>query len=391
MSTFTSKGGPNLIYKGGSLHKVLTSGGYVETSDSTQPLLTTPAYRFFLTDHLGSVRVVVDAAGNVLQRNDYLPYGDDYIATYAPGGDILAGLNIPIIFEGEDPDEPEDDPESGNRGNRNPEEPIGEGEEDDVYHSFNPYKFSGKEQIRSLYDFGARWFTPKRAHWTTMDPLAEKYFSISPYAYCAGNPINLVDPEGRDVWEIHRDGRVIQKEKSEEHILYAVDAYGSRGDFMNFSSEDILLKLKKDNIIKETRSINFGADKESVENAIGLFLFLADNTSFEWAVHIGKDNTVLGTKYNETAAGYWGDYGLMDVPETSIHSHPGKYGSKYENFGEVDDLRGDFDRMKEHPELKADNYYIYYPNSKTTYSIMKKPLQITEPRNGLEKYRKKKI
>ena len=36
MSTFTSKGGPNLIYKDGILHKVLTSGGYVETSDSTQ-------------------------------------------------------------------------------------------------------------------------------------------------------------------------------------------------------------------------------------------------------------------------------------------------------------------------------------------------------------------
>ena len=42
----------NLIYKDGILHKVLTSGVYVETSDSTQPLLTTPAYRFFLTDHL---------------------------------------------------------------------------------------------------------------------------------------------------------------------------------------------------------------------------------------------------------------------------------------------------------------------------------------------------
>ena len=32
-----------------------------------------------------------------------------------------------------------------------------------------------------------------------MDPLAEKYFSISPYAYCAGNPVNIVDPEGGDM------------------------------------------------------------------------------------------------------------------------------------------------------------------------------------------------
>ena len=32
-----------------------------------------------------------------------------------------------------------------------------------------------------------------------MDPLCEKYYSISPYAYCAGNPVNLVDPNGMKV------------------------------------------------------------------------------------------------------------------------------------------------------------------------------------------------
>ena len=32
---------------------------------------------------------------------------------------------------------------------------------------------------------------------TSVDPLAEKYYSISPYAYCAGNPVNRIDPDGR--------------------------------------------------------------------------------------------------------------------------------------------------------------------------------------------------
>ncbi|MDY6277240.1 MAG: RHS repeat-associated core domain-containing protein [Bacteroidales bacterium] len=156
--------------------------------------------------HLGSVRVVADAAGNVLQRNDYLPYGEDYVATYAPGGDILAGLNIPLIIE-EDDDEEEENLEGGNRSGE-----IEEGDEEDpgdevvgvigpeYYRSFNAYRFSGKEQVRGLYDFGARWFTPKRAHWTTMDPLAEKYYSISPYVYCAGNPVNIVDPSGKKIY-----------------------------------------------------------------------------------------------------------------------------------------------------------------------------------------------
>jgi hypothetical protein len=34
---------------------------------------------------------------------------------------------------------------------------------------------------------------------TTQDPLAEKYYDISPYAWCANNPVNLVDPDGRHI------------------------------------------------------------------------------------------------------------------------------------------------------------------------------------------------
>ena len=50
------------------------------------------------------------------------------------------------------------------------------------------------------YDFGARWMDPTvGARFTTMDPLCEKYYSISPYAYCHGDPLNFIDPDGRDL------------------------------------------------------------------------------------------------------------------------------------------------------------------------------------------------
>ena len=39
-----------------------------------------------------------------------------------------------------------------------------------------------------------------------MDPLSEKYYHISPYAYCAGNPVNLVDPDERDWFYYSVDG-----------------------------------------------------------------------------------------------------------------------------------------------------------------------------------------
>ena len=65
-----------------------------------------------------------------------------------------------------------------------------------------PYKYSGKEwdALASAYDFGARFYTPTLPRWTTMDPMAEKYYSLSPYVYCAANPVNLVDPEGQSTW-----------------------------------------------------------------------------------------------------------------------------------------------------------------------------------------------
>ena len=67
----------------------------------------------------------------------------------------------------------------------------------------NPFRFGGKERLDAggldLYDFGARHYTPALPRWMTMDPLAEKYYGVSPYVYCAGNPVNYVDPFGLDI------------------------------------------------------------------------------------------------------------------------------------------------------------------------------------------------
>ena len=51
----------------------------------------------------------------------------------------------------------------------------------------------------NTYDYGARQYDPILARWDRVDPLAEKYYSISPYAYCANSPVNRIDPDGRAV------------------------------------------------------------------------------------------------------------------------------------------------------------------------------------------------
>ena len=65
------------------------------------------------------------------------------------------------------------------------------------------FTFTGKEKdAETGYGyFGARYMDHElMTMWLSVDPLADKYPSISPYAYCAWSPIRLVDPDGRDLW-----------------------------------------------------------------------------------------------------------------------------------------------------------------------------------------------
>ena len=69
---------------------------------------------------------------------------------------------------------------------------------------FQPYKYNGKELDKmhglNTYDYGARQHDPILARWDRIDPLCEKYYSLSPYAYCGNNPMNAIDPDGKKVY-----------------------------------------------------------------------------------------------------------------------------------------------------------------------------------------------
>ena len=63
------------------------------------------------------------------------------------------------------------------------------------------YYYNGKEKQEigntGLLDYGARFYNPDIGRWTMLDPIVEKYSNISPYAYCGGNPIKRIDPDGK--------------------------------------------------------------------------------------------------------------------------------------------------------------------------------------------------
>ena len=114
---------------------------------------------YYNTDHQGNIREVVDATGHVLQSTHYYPFG-------MPITDRHSAIN---------PD-------------------------------LQPFKYNGKEldMMHGLntYDYGARQYEPTLGRWDRMDPMCEKYYSVSPYAYCGNNPINTIDPDGREIYPI---------------------------------------------------------------------------------------------------------------------------------------------------------------------------------------------
>jgi len=81
------------------------------------------------------------------------------------------------------------------------------------------------------YDYGARGYYAALGSFMTVDPLAEKYYSISPYAYCAGNPVRYIDPDGMDMddYQLKDDGKIdlIQKTDDKKDVLYATDEDGN--------------------------------------------------------------------------------------------------------------------------------------------------------------------
>ena len=70
-----------------------------------------------------------------------------------------------------------------------------------IHHSTLSYTFSAKERDpeTGLSYFGSRYYSSDLSIWLSVDPMSDKYASLSPYVYCADNPVNLVDPNGDSI------------------------------------------------------------------------------------------------------------------------------------------------------------------------------------------------
>ena len=130
----------NVVYENGVQKLLLTEEGYVTLSDNK--------YHYYLKDHQGNHRVVINQSGTVEETNHYYPFGGVFASTS----------------------------------------------------NTQPYKYNGKEYDSkkglNWYDYGARHYDAALGRFTTNDRFAEKYYSMSPYQYGANNPVNNIDVNG---------------------------------------------------------------------------------------------------------------------------------------------------------------------------------------------------
>ncbi len=101
--------------------------------------------------------------------------------------------------------------------------------------SEQPWKYNSKEFVEmhglDEYDSEARWYYPAICRTTTMDPLAEKYYPTSPYAWCGNNPIKNVDLDGKKWLDI--DGNQIDEHSNiQAYIFYNSKEFGEQSYVM---------------------------------------------------------------------------------------------------------------------------------------------------------------
>ena len=151
----------SLIYSGNFVYNWNDSLQYILTDEGRLvPDGNTYRFEYFMKDHLGNTRATYAAAcpgvPQVAEYNHYYPFGMELQALcYTSGADL---------------------------------------QNNNLYNSKELQPDYGLQ----WYDYGARFYDPEVGTWHSIDQMAEKYFSFSPFVYVFNNPIKCIDPNGKD-------------------------------------------------------------------------------------------------------------------------------------------------------------------------------------------------
>ena len=176
-----------------------------------------------------------------------------------------------------------------------------------------PYKFNGKEldEETGLYYYGARYMQPIASVWYGVDPLTEKYTNVSGYTYCLGNPVKLVDSDGRRPTD--REAALISNHVYDGKCKLEGDweLYGKRYQLENGLTYTV---YKKGEGKKTEYVLAFGGTHEfadygtDVKQAMGM-----PDSQYGMAKILGEKFNSLYQRYEKTIVGHSLGGGLSQV------------------------------------------------------------------------------
>ncbi|MCH3924265.1 MAG: RHS repeat-associated core domain-containing protein [Bacteroidales bacterium] len=225
-----------------------------------------PAF-YYHSDHLGSASYVTNSDGKITQTLNYLPYGEDWV-----------DLQYFDLMPAE--------------------------------RNLGVYKFNGKEKdAESGYNYyGARYYDSEKLSWLSVDPMSDKYPNLSPYVYCADNPVKLIDPNGEEIWVSDQGNgkyKITGGKLNNDRGIYLVDGKGSK------TSKTIGRTLTKYSFFNE--------DGEAVTGAV---INTKDNSGKDFIRKMDKSSITAGEyafwarnkkKYDFKYLGYSSDEGSTDI------------------------------------------------------------------------------
>ena len=307
---------------------------------------------YYHPDHLGSSSYITNLDGEVVQHIEYVPFGEVFVE------------------------------ERNNTWN-------------------TPYLFNAKEfdEETGMYYYGARYYEPRLSLWMSVDSSAEEKPWLTIYCYTRNNPIILVDPDGRDEWEINSKGDIVKQIKTDKHdAFFFVSKAGKRVKGKSLSFE-------YGTIEKASGQKTDGGTRYDVYQVRGdkhakqLFESFAKNTSVEWSIMQTGTEGAKGLNYLTTSHNEKSESGMADLFNKQLkngytlrafyHSHPSNVlipsniGGKY----------GDIPIAKKMTEIsnqsitfgiygpKSGEYVTFGPNSKIEdYSVNLKSFTVTATR-----------